>query len=138
MTPQPGDPLPEWTLESVSTEKMKTMAAILRDPNPIHFDVDVVRGLGMGKKVVNQGPNNMAYVMNMLIAWTGDAACVRDVSVRFLANTYAGDSLVAGGNVLDVSTADDGAREASCEVWLDANGDTRALAGRARVTLPPE
>lgn len=137
MSPQPGDPLPDWTLDSVSAEKMKTMAAILRDPNPIHFDVDAVRRLGMGEKVVNQGPNNMAYVMNMLIAWTGDATCVRDVSVRFLANTYAGDRLVAGGKVVEVGTADDGTREASCEVWLVANGDTRALSGRARVTLPP-
>lgn len=136
MNPRAGESVPEWTLDSVSTEKMKTMAAILRDPNPIHFDVDAVRSLGMGERVVNQGPNNMAYVMNMLIAWTGDAACVRDLSVRFLANTYAGDALVAGGKVLEVGTAEDGVREASCEVWLDANGDTRALAGHARVALP--
>lgn len=137
MNVHPGDSLPEWTLESVSAEKMKTMAAILHDPNPIHFDVDVVRRLGMGEKVVNQGPNNMAYVMNMLAAWTGDAASVRDLSVRFLANTYAGDRLVAGGTVLEVEATDDGTREAFCEVWLDANGDTRALSGRAQVMLPP-
>lgn len=136
MNVQPGDPLPEWVLESVSVEKMKTMAAILRDPNPIHFDVDVVRKLGMGEKVINQGPNNMAYVMNMLAAWAGDPACVRDLDVRFLANTYAGDRLVAGGNVVDVGTTEDGQREANCAVWLDANGETRALSGSARVLLP--
>ena len=62
----PGDVLPEWDLPVVSREKMKTLAPILADPNPIHFDLESVRELGMGERPINQGPNNMAYVMNML------------------------------------------------------------------------
>ena len=34
----PGMRLPEWRLDSVSADRMKLLAAILRDPNPIHWD----------------------------------------------------------------------------------------------------
>src|SRR5262245_25276181 len=76
-----GSELSPWCLESVSAEKMKTMAALIRDPNPIHWDLVAVEGLGMGCRAVNQGPNNMAYVVNMLTAWCGDPAAIRRVSV---------------------------------------------------------
>ena len=76
MTPRPDDPtrrlpdvgdaLSERVIESVDAEKMKTMALLLRDPNPIHWDVGSVRELGMGDRPVNQGPNNMAYLGGML------------------------------------------------------------------------
>ena len=72
-----GDPLPELVIDPVDPEKMKTMAALLRDPNPIHWDVDVVRQLGMGDRPVNQGPNNMAYLVNLLAAFAGGYERVR-------------------------------------------------------------
>ena len=42
-----GTELPELVV-AVDTEKMKTMAVILRDSNPIHWDVDAVQGAGHG------------------------------------------------------------------------------------------
>lgn len=126
-----GTRIPEWRIDSVDAEKMKTMAVLLRDPNPIHFDVEAVRRLGMGDRVVNQGPNNLAYVVNMLLAWTGDVAALKAVAVRFRGNVFAGDALVAGGEVTAVR---DG--EADCDVWLDRSDGTRVLAGTATVALP--
>jgi len=130
-----GTPIPAWTVESVDTEKMKTMAALLRDPNPIHWDVDAVRSLGMGDKVINQGPTNMAYVLNMLISWLGDPACVRRITVRFLANVLGGDSVVAAGRVTGLRE-EGGERLADCEVWLERADGQRVLAGTATVALP--
>lgn len=43
-----GDRIPEWRVESVPVEKMKILAAILRDPNPIHWDHQGVREQGLG------------------------------------------------------------------------------------------
>jgi acyl dehydratase len=124
--------LPEWVLEEVPAEKMKTMALLLRDPNPIHWDVAAVQRLGMGDKVINQGPNNMAYVINMLVDWAGDPAALRAIKVRFMANVFAGDRVVAGGTVTAVRE-EGGERLADCEVWLDRNGEERALTGTATV-----
>jgi acyl dehydratase len=69
-----GTEVPPFVVESVPVEPMKTVAALLHDPNPIHFDVTAVRSLGMGDRTVNQGPTNMAYVANMLIRRAGDPA----------------------------------------------------------------
>ncbi len=123
-----GDDLPQLVIESVDAEKMKTMAALLRDPNPIHLDPAVVDALGMGTKVVNQGPNNMAYVVNMLTAWAGGPGRLTKLRVRFLANVFAGDRLVAGGTVTGI----DGDR-VTCDVWLARNGTEPVLAGTAVV-----
>jgi acyl dehydratase len=126
-----GDELPEYVIESVDAEKMKTMALFLRDPNPIHWDVELVRSLGMGDRPVNQGPNNMAYLVSMLSDYAGGFDAVVGVRVRFQANVFAGDRLVAGGTV--TSTDDDGT--ISCDVWLRRNGDPAdtVMSGTARV-----
>lgn len=131
MDPKPGDELPAWAVEAVSAEKMKTMAALLGDPNTIHFDPAAVAALGMGDRVVNQGPTNLAYVMNMLSAWCGDPALLRRIDVRFLGNVLAGDRVTAGGRVVERAGA-----EVTCDVWLDVEGSSRALAGTAVVTWP--
>ncbi|MEI9988315.1 MAG: hypothetical protein WDN69_37590 [Aliidongia sp.] len=63
-----GDALPIFVVPSVSAAAMKEWAVFLRDPNPIHLDPEVVKAKGLGDKVINQGPANVAYVMNMLMA----------------------------------------------------------------------
>ena len=60
-----GSSLKDWEF-LVSQESMDTWAKILDDPNPIHLDVNSVKSLGLGDKTINQGPANIAYIMNML------------------------------------------------------------------------
>ena len=110
---------------------MKTMAALLADSNPIHWDVDTVRELGMGNQPVNQGPNNLGYVMNMLGDWAGGAERIQQIRVRFLDNVFAGDRLEAGGTVTAVD--DDGNVE--CDVWLARDGTHPVLAGTATLSM---
>lgn len=126
-----GDQIPTRVVEDVDAEKMKTMAALLHDPNPIHWDVDAVASLGMGDRPVNQGPSNMGYIVNALVDWTGDARTVRNVNCRFNGNVFAGDRLTAGGEVTAVEDADDG-RVVECDVWL-ARDDDRLVTGTARL-----
>ena len=78
---RPGDEIPPWTMESVDPARMRTMAAILRDPYEVHWDHEAIRPLGFDR-VINQGPLNLSYVTNMLMDWQG-AACVRRLNVRF-------------------------------------------------------
>jgi 3-hydroxybutyryl-CoA dehydratase len=122
-----GDQLPTWTGE-VDATRMHVMALILGDPNVIHVDTDAVRALGIGEAPVNQGPVNIAYLLNMLReAFPGGR--VTGLSTRLLANVFAGDRVTAGGTVTE-ATADG---TVTCEVWLDRPG-ARVLQGTATVS----
>ena len=94
-----SEPIPPRDFGPVSPEKMKTMAAILQDPNPIHWDVEVVKQLGMGDRPVNQGPINMAFLVNTLTAWTGDPGSLRELVIRYQANVFGGDVVRCEGEV---------------------------------------
>jgi len=129
-----GTELPVWEVPSVSAEKMKTTAALLADPNPIHFDVETVRALGMGARPINQGPLNMGYVMNAVTAWAGGPERLRRLRVRFRGPVQAGDHLRVRGTVTAVRE-EDGMRLADCDVVLEVVGGEPAVTGTATVVL---
>lgn len=127
-----GFEIPAWVMERVDAQRMKTMAAILRDPYPVHWDRDAVDAMGGGRVVINQGPLNLSYVANMLMAWAGDAS-IRRLTVRFPAWVVDEDRVVARGRVTDVFDAA-GEPRARCEVVLDRQGES-VLVGTAEVAL---
>jgi acyl dehydratase len=129
-----GDHLPEWRLDAVSPERMRLLAAILRDPNPIHWDRAEVARRGLGDRLINQGPTNVGYVCNALLGIGGPDA-LRDLTVRFSANVFDGDTVVAGGVVTAVDERN-GERLATCDVWLDRGDGTRAVEGTAVLSAP--
>jgi acyl dehydratase len=105
---------------------------VLDDPNPIHLDPEAVRALGMGDRVVNQGPANFAWVLDMLREAVPGAE-ILDLKVRLLANVFAEDRVVAAGRV---EAVEDG--RVSCSVWLDVDGGSRAVDGTATLILPTD
>lgn len=130
-----GSPITPFSVDQVDAARMKTMAALLRDPNPIHYDPEVVRSLGLGDRPVNQGPLNVAYVANALLGWAGgDPSALRRLQVRFAGNVFAGDRVTAGGEVVALHE-EDGDTIATCQVWLDRDDGTRLLHGQAEVAI---
>jgi 3-hydroxybutyryl-CoA dehydratase len=129
MALEAGTELGPWTIESVDPEKMKLFAVALDDPNPIHLDPEAVKAAGLGDRVINQGPAGLGYLINMLRA-AAPGARVQALRVRFTANVFGGDHVVAAGVV---DAVEDG--RASCRVWLDVSGGKRALAGTATLVL---
>jgi acyl dehydratase len=119
--PALGTEIPPWALPDVSPEPMKLYAALARDPTPIHW---------AQQPAINQGPLNVGYIVNMLMAWTGPASVI-DVDVRFTDNVLAHDAVVARGVVTNVRD-----RLVDCEVWLERQDGSRAVQGTATVTLP--
>lgn len=111
-----GEPLPAFSVQ-VRPEPMKVMAAILRDPNMIHLDPAETARLGMGERVVNQGPLNLGYVLTMLAGFAGGVDRIRAATFRFLGPVHAGDRVTAGGTVTG-----DGPDGVECAVWLDVTG----------------
>ena len=127
-----GTEIPEWDMPAVLPERMRTMAAILRDPNPIHWDRAAGASRGVGDHTVNQGPLNLSYVINMLMAWAGPT-CIRRLQTRFLAPVLDGDHLTAHGVVTAIENDGD-TRLAVCDTWLDRDGE-RVLECTATVAL---
>ena len=129
----PARPLPPLS-RTVDVAAMKTMAALLHDPNMIHLDPAVAAALGFGHRVVAQGPLTMGYVQAMLAGYAGGAAGVRTARFRFAGAVFGGERVTAGGAV----TAVDGDC-LDCAVWLDVDregGPVRAVTGTARVAPP--
>ena len=126
-----GQELPALIVEDVSAEKMKLMAAILRDPNPIHFDAAEVKALGLGDREVNQGPSNMSYLLHMVTRWSGGVPSLKSVAMRFLGNVFAGDRVECAGTVAAI---DEDARLVTLEVSARV-GDRVVLQGRVVVAV---
>ncbi|SDC71977.1 Acyl dehydratase [Geodermatophilus telluris] len=129
-----GTELPVYEVASVSAEKMKTMAALLSDPTPIHWDVATLQALGMGDRPVNQGPLNMGYVMNAVTAWAGGPGSLRRLRVRFLGTVLAGQHLRVRGTV-SALREEDGVRLADCDVVLEVVDGEPVVSGSATVVL---
>ena len=124
-----GDALPPFTIPAVSPEAMRDWSVFLADPNPIHLDVAVVKAKGLGDKRINQGPINVAYVMNMLMA-AFPGCRIETMDSRFLDNVYEGDRVTASGTV----TAVEGHR-VSCAFTLDVDGRGTVNSGTATVLV---
>jgi acyl dehydratase len=128
-----GTEIPAWDMPSVEAARMRTMAAILRDPYPVHWDRDANERIGFGGRVINQGPLNLGYIVNMLHAWTGPGS-VRRLTVRFGAPVLDEDHVTAHGKVTAIDEVG-GERRATCEVWLARDG-VPIVTGSAVVALP--
>ena len=131
MSVQAGDRIPAWEMAEVSAEKMKTMAAILRDPNPLHWDRDAVASLplGLGRRTINQGPLGLGYIVNMLHAWQG-AGCIKRIKMTFPQVVLDGDHVIARGEVTSVEN-----NSAQCDVWLEHSDGRLLLVGQATVQV---
>ena len=116
----------KYVIESVSPEHMKTLAEALEDPNPIHLDPQTVKDLGMGDRVINQGPANCSYIVNMLRE-AYPQGTITKLEFRLLGNVFGGDKAIAGGEVVRVGDAID------LNVWLDVDGRGRMVEGSATV-----
>jgi acyl dehydratase len=90
----PGEVVVELVVAAVPEAAMKTMAALLDDPTPIHYDVEAVRALGLGERPINQGPTNVGYLAELAARAAGGPESVRALSVRLHDSVFAGERLV--------------------------------------------
>lgn len=124
-----GDTLPDFVIPSVNPDAMRDWSTILADPNPIHLDVEAVKAQGLGDKRINQGPANVAYMMNLLMgAFPG--CTIVSMDSRFLDNVYEGEKVTASGTV----TAVDG-NQVSCDILLSAEGRGAVTSATATVII---
>lgn len=123
---KPGDALTPWRFGPIDADALRTLANVLNDPNPIHLDPVAVRAAGLGDRVINQGPANLAYVLNML---ENNGLEIKTLEARFTGNVRAADVVEAHGVV---SGAEPGGIH--CEFSLTLEDGTTAIAGAAHCT----
>jgi acyl dehydratase len=136
-----GDSIPEWIMESVSAERMRTMAAILRDPNPLHWDREAVANLPvvdtlpfkLGKRTINQGPLGLSYIVNMLHQWMGPD-CIKRFYITFPQVVLDEDKVIARGTITALRE-EKGLQLADCDTWLEHAERGILLKGKATVKL---
>lgn len=131
-----GDTIPPFRLERVTPERMKTVAAIFRDPTPLHWDREATRAAGFEGRLLNQSPVNLGYVINMLMDWAGPT-CVRRIRAEFPQPVFDRDGVWAGGSIVALAREGD-ETIAECEVWLDRQDGVRSVTARAWVALPQD
>ena len=119
---KPEHRLPEFIVESVDAQRMKTMAAILRDPYQVHWDREATARMGLGGRVINQGPLNLSYIINSLHRFAG-VGNIRRVTVAFHRPVFDSDYVVAGGYVEETSRAHDSSPK-RVRVWLERRKPT--------------
>jgi acyl dehydratase len=130
-SPADDGELPEWTLDRVDPEKMKLLALLLADPNPLHFDPVAAQRLGVADRPVNQGPSNMAMLANLLRMAFPDGRLAR-LRVQLRGNVVADDKVRAHGRIR--STERSGNEEIlHCEVSLEVAGRGTGATGDADV-----
>lgn len=113
-----------WRLDRVEAEKMKTLALILADPNPIHFDRDAAAELGTDGRLINQGPSTIAMIYN-LFASRMPGSRVKRLEVRLLGNVVEDDEVTVtatpqdGGDSYDVEVRTSTATALTAVAYLE-------------------
>ncbi|RYD54380.1 MAG: hypothetical protein EOP60_07700 [Sphingomonadales bacterium] len=112
----------------VCVDSMPIWARALRDPNPIHVDAEAARAAGLGDRVINQGPANIGYLVNAVLAHFPGGTIER-MDFRFIDNVRGGDVATASGVVRSVEATRQGAR-VECDMVLAVDGNA-VLTGTA-------
>src|SRR5437764_11536487 len=94
-----GQQMEPFVIEAVDARRIKTAAAILRDPTPTHLDPAATRARGMGNQLMTQGALNMTWLAEAAARFAGSRDRVVSFRVRFLDNVFAGDRFECGGTV---------------------------------------
>jgi acyl dehydratase len=92
-----GDALPVLEKGPVTLVDVVRYSGAAGDFNPIHFDVDVAKAVGLDGVII-QGMLIMAYAGQALTDWAG-ADAVRRFKVRFSGMTFPGEVVVCEGRV---------------------------------------
>ena len=131
MTTSPASEIPPLVVGPIRIEDIRTIMDVMDDVNPVHVDEELVKQLGL-PGLVNQGPANVGYCVNMLLRWAGDPAALKRLSFRFRSISSPGDELTATAQVLERRPSEDG-ETVECEFWLDKQGGERVLDGTAQL-----
>jgi len=127
-----GSTLAPLRIVRIDASSMKLWSMLLHDPNPIHLDRDAVRAMGLGDRLINQGPANLACIISMLLKALPGAR-LESLDVRYVDNAFEGDAVEASGAVREIMPGPPS--RIVCEVLLQAIGRGPVIQGSATLIL---
>ncbi|MEV0104882.1 MaoC family dehydratase [Nocardia sp. NPDC050799] len=127
------DRILRWELAEVDGQRMKTLALLLADANPIHLSGAAARDLGFPDGPVNQGPSTIALIYNLFEQHTPHER-VRRLTVRLLGTVIAGEAIVAEARKTPETSDPAEPGDRVYDVTVEAGG-VPVIRGRA-VTAP--
>ena len=88
-------------------EAWNRFAAVNDEFVPVHMDDDAGRRAGNESGAFGMGNLRLSYLANLLRAWSGDDAEIRELQVEYRSRHQKGDVLTATGTVTDVRVEGD-------------------------------
>lgn len=100
-----GQKINQWS-HNVRQEDLNSWSKILNDPNPIHFDANAVKKIGQGDKCINQGPANIAYIINAIF-YNFPKCKILSIKNRLNGNVFVDDTVTVLGEITNISSKDE-------------------------------
>jgi acyl dehydratase len=101
---QAGDKLPEIHIALTPTG-IAAAAIATRDFQPVHHDLERAHSLGNANVFLNTHAT-AGYLERLVMEWAGEGAFLKSIKFRLGVPSYAGDTLVLRGEVIDAPDAD--------------------------------
>jgi 3-hydroxybutyryl-CoA dehydratase len=126
-----GDELRQ-VIKEIDQEMINRYARASGDDNPLHTDPEFAQKTKFGGTIA-QGMLSLAFISQVMTdcfqeAWIDDG----EMEVAFLAPVRPGETLKAGGQVLEW---DEVKGQVTCEVYCENQNGDKVVAGRAVVIL---
>ena len=125
--------LPELIVGPVNIRHLAMFAVATAEFVDIHYDQAYARSLGL-PDVIIQGLYKTTIIAQLLKNWTGNGNAIRWLSIQHRGMDVAGNTLKAGGRVIETSRQKDG-KLTKCEVWIDNQHGQRTSIGTAGLII---
>lgn len=130
---RPGEVIARREVSDVDPADMRVVTAVVRDPNPLHYDREYAREQGFDGRA-NQGPVNAAYAAQAALELADSPADLRALDVRYEGFVVEGDTVTATATV-DAVREVDGERLVDLDLESTTDDGEVVLTGSATVRV---
>lgn len=100
-----GDQIPEYSV-FIDEKMYKKYNRLVGEINPLHFNKNYAKKLGF-EDIVVAGNFTFGYIPKWIIDWTGDIACIDQISVYFEKPVFINDQIKHKGKVTKIDVKND-------------------------------